>query len=176
MGVKIGKPDENEYAIYYAGYLKNIEGEDVYELLRKQRDNFLEILSNVSEEKAGTAYAEGKWTMKQLLGHLIDTERIMSFRALCISRGEQQSLPGFEQDDYVSSGNFNSRKWNELIEDYKAVRNSTIHLFDSFDEEMFGKTGTANNYEVSVRALLYIILGHERHHINILMARYLSKA
>lgn len=174
MGMKISPPSDKEYAPFYAGYLNNIEGEDAYLLLRNQRDNLLSILNKINDETANSSYAENKWTFKQLLGHLIDSERIMAYRALAISRGEKQPLPGFEQDDYVAEGNFNSRNWDEMIEDYKAARNSTIHFFDSLTDEQFSKVGTANDFAVSVRALLYIIVGHERHHINILKEKYLK--
>jgi DinB superfamily len=166
-------PEKNEYATYYEGYINNVQGSDPIRNLEDQFQEIQSLLQSLSEEDANYAYSKGKWTIKELLGHVIDTERIMSYRALCISRKEKQSLPGFEQDDYVKESNFKDRSITNLLEDYRAVRKSTISLFKNFNEDMYNQKGVANDKEVSVLALLYIIAGHELHHLKILKERYL---
>ena len=167
------RPDKNEYAPFYEGYINDVIGNDPFRNLENQYQEIQSILQSLPEEEANYAYSEGKWTVKEVLGHMIDTERIMSYRALCISRKEKQSLPGFEQDDYVKEANFKERTITNLLEDYRTVRKSTISLFKSFTENMYNQRGSANNKDVTVLALLYIIAGHEMHHLKILKEKYL---
>lgn len=167
------KPDKNEYTPYYEGYISNVVGNDPFRNLENQYQEIQSILQSIPEDEANFAYSEGKWSVKEVLGHIIDTERIMSYRALCISRKEKQSLPGFEQDDYVKEANFKERSITNLLEDYRTVRKSTISLFKNFSENMLNQRGTANGKEVTVLALLYIITGHEMHHLKILKEKYL---
>ncbi|MFZ0455107.1 MAG: DinB family protein [Ignavibacteriaceae bacterium] len=167
------RPETNEYAPYYEGYIKNVIGNDPLRNLENQFQEIQSLLQSLPEEEANFAYSEGKWTVKEVLGHMIDTERIMGYRALCISRKEKQSLPGFEQDDYVKEANFKQRTISNLLEDYRTVRKSTISLFKNFTENMFNLRGAANGKDVTVLALLYIIAGHEQHHLKILKERYL---
>ncbi len=110
-----------------------------------------------------------------MLGHLIDSERVFCYRAVAIARGEKQSLPGFEQDDYVNGGNFNSREFSDILEEYQKVREATIPLFKSFDEKVYDRRGVANENPLTVRAVLFLIPGHEKHHLNILKERYFKK-
>ena len=167
------RPETNEYAQFYEGYIKDVVGNDPFRNLENQYQEIQSILQSLPEEEANFAYTEGKWTVKEVLGHMIDTERIMDYRALCISRKDKQSLPGFEQDDYVQEANFKERTITNLLEDYRIVRKSTISLFKNFTENMLNQRGVANDKEVTVLALLYIITGHEMHHLKILKEKYL---
>lgn len=166
------KPKPGDYAPYYDRYISLIN-DDVISVLEKQITSTVSLLNSVSEEKADYAYAEGKWTIKEVVGHMIDTERIMAFRALAIARGEKQPIPGFEQDDYVNAANFNRRSIKDLTEEFEAVRKSNIFLFKSFDEIDLNKRGIASGNEITVLALIFIIAGHELHHLKILKEKYL---
>ena len=167
------RPETNEYAQFYEGYIKDVVGNDPFRNLENQYQEIQSILQSLPKDEANFAYTEGKWTVKEVLGHMIDTERIMDYRALCISRKDKQSLPGFEQDDYVQEANFKERTITNLLEDYRIVRKSTISLFKNFTENMLNQRGVANDKEVTVLALLYIITGHEMHHLKILKEKYL---
>lgn len=167
------RPETNEYAPYYETYIKDVIGNDPFRNLENQYQEIQSLLQSLSEEEANYAYSGGKWTVKEVLGHMIDTERVMCYRALSISRKEKQSLPGFEQDDYVREANFKERTITNLLEEYRIVRKSTISLFKNFTENMLNQKGTANNKSVTVLALLYIIAGHEQHHLKILKEKYL---
>jgi DinB superfamily len=167
------RPEKNEYAPYYEGYISGLKGDDPLRSLENQFQEIQSLLSSISEEEANYAYSEDKWNVKEVLGHIVDTERIMSYRALCISRKEKQSLPGFEQDDYVKESNFKDRSMTNLLEDYRAVRKCTISLFKNFTEEMYNQEGVANDKNITVLALLYIIAGHELHHLKILKEKYI---
>ena len=166
------RPQPGDYAPYYDRYISLIDEDDIVQVLENQIQSSIELLSSIGEKKANFAYAEGKWTIKQVLGHIIDTERIMTFRALSFARGEKQPIPGFEQDGYVNEANFNKRTLKDLINEFKAVRESNIILFKSFTEEMFNRRGIASGNEITVLALLFIIGGHEKHHLNVLMENY----
>jgi uncharacterized damage-inducible protein DinB len=173
FGDKMRRPETNEYAPYYEGYIEGIMGNEPFRNLENQYQEIQSLLQSLTEAEANHSYSEGKWTVKEVLGHIIDTERIMSYRALCISRYEKQPLPGFEQEDYVKEANFKERTITNLLEDYRTVRKSTISLFKNFTENMYNRRGIASNHEVTVLALLYIIAGHEMHHLKILKERYL---
>ncbi len=166
-------PKPDEYAEYYAGYLKHIpDDNNIIKVLENGRDKLKILIESIPEEKGDYSYAEGKWSIKELLGHLADVERVMAYRAMCIARGEIKSLPGFEQDDYVRTANFNKRSLESLAEELLQLRNADITLFKSFDEGALMRRGKVNNYETSVRAFLFIIAGHELHHLKILNERY----
>ncbi|MGH7599533.1 MAG: DinB family protein [bacterium] len=166
-------PNENEYAPYYGRYISLVPEGDFFLLLNKQFDATLEFLRNLTETQVGTRYEPGKWSIKEVLGHVIDTERIMSYRALRIGRADETPIPGFEQDDYVRAANFDSRTWDDLLAEFQIVRAATVALLRGLDEKAFGRRGTASNLSVTVRALAYIIAGHERHHLNVLRTKYL---
>jgi hypothetical protein len=168
----VDRPASSEYAPYYAGYVARVPEGDVLALLETQIDDTLSFLRAQGEAWAATRYAPGKWSVKEIVGHLSDTERIMSYRALRIARGDRTPLPGYEQDDYVRAANFDRRPLADLLEDFAAVRAATLRLFRSLDADAWRRSGIANNLEVSVRALAYIIAGHERHHFEILRTRY----
>jgi hypothetical protein len=167
------RPEHGDYAEYYYRYIILVEGEDIVKVLENQLQSFENFYSSITEEQGNFGYADGKWTIKEVIGHVIDTERIMAYRALAIAREEKQSLPGFEQDDYVAIGNFTERNLEELINEYKTLRVSNIAMFKSFSDEEFNRKGTASENKVSVIALAFIIAGHELHHLNILKERYL---
>lgn len=168
------RPAEGEYLSYALGYINQIPaGQDPHEALRAQPQDIHAIFTGLSEAQAEKSYAEGKWSLKEMLLHQIDSERIFAYRALRFARADGQDLRGFEQDDYVSHSQANARSIASLLVEYDAVRAATIALFDTFGEEELGRRGTANGGPATVRALLYIIPGHERHHLNIIRERYL---
>ena len=166
------KPKPGDYNPFYNGYISLIGDGDIIEVLEEQRKTSKKFLKSFTEKQGNYSYADGKWTVKEVLGHVIDTEKIMAYRALAIARGEKQSLPGFEQDEYVAESNFNNRSLDDLINEFLTARESNIILFKSFDEEIFNRRGIASESEVTVLALIYIIAGHEKHHMKILSEKY----
>jgi hypothetical protein len=170
------RPQPGEFAPYYDRYISLVPGNDVLAALaalEDQRRQMLLLLSGRSEADGDLRYAPDKWSLKEVLGHINDTERIMSYRALRISRGDQTPIAGFEQDDYVRNGPFARTPLADLIEDYIAVRRATVSLFRDLDEAAWTRRGVAANNEVTVRALAFIIAGHELHHRRILEEKYL---
>jgi len=167
------KPESNEHDPYYRKYIDRVPDGDIAATLGSQVESTLAFLRSVSEENAGRSYAAGKWTMKQVLGHLIDSERIFAYRALCVGRNDKTWLPGFEQDDYVANAHFNGRTLESFIEELAAVRRATVNLFKHFTDEEWQRRGIANQQEISARAIAYIVAGHELHHLEILKSRYL---
>jgi hypothetical protein len=131
------------------------------------------VIKHFDEETANYAYAEEKWTVKEVIGHLLDTERVLAYRAMCIARGETKNLPGFDENKYVKAANFNRRNLSDLMNEYINQRNSTISLFRSFNDEIIDRIGIANDHEITVRAIIFIVTAHEKHHIEILEKRYL---
>lgn len=167
------RPNPGDYHSYYETYITKVEGNDILKILNEQNKKTQEILNSFPANKGNYRYADGKWTVKEVVGHLMDTERVFAYRALCIARGEKKSLPGFDQDDYVREGNFNARELYDLIYDFRLLRESNLLMFRSFSEDMLNRRGTANESSVTARAILWIIAGHEKHHIQILQQRYL---
>jgi len=170
------RPQPGEYAPYYDRYISLVPGNDdlaALTALENQRRQMVLLLSGRTEADGDLRYAPEKWSLKEVLGHISDTERIMSYRALRISRGDATPLEGFEQDDYVRNGPFARRPLADLIEDYIAVRRATISLFRNLDEAAWTRRGVASKNEVTVRALAFIIAGHELHHRKILEEKYL---
>lgn len=166
------RPNPADYNLYYETYIKEIEGDNILKILNEQNKKTQEVLNSFSEHKGNYRYADGKWTVKEVVGHLLDTERVFAYRALCIARGDKKSLPGFDQDDYVSGGNFNSRNLSDLNYEFRLLRESNLLLFRTFSEEMLNRRGTANESLITVRAILWIIAGHEKHHVKVLLERY----
>lgn len=167
------RPNKNDYASYYKTYIDLVEGDNVHKVLSLQSQDTQEVLNSFPKAMGDFTYHAGKWTVKEVVGHLIDTERVMAYRAMCIARGETQHLPGFNQDEYVKQGNFNKRSLSDLVYEFRLLRESNMLLAKGLDEEAFSKKGVANNKEVSVLALFFIIAGHEKHHMNVLLERYL---
>jgi len=173
----IPKPLEGEYPAYAIMYIKLVQDEGL--LLKYLYDNFIavkEFIMLIPEEKLLSGYAPGKWTIKDTLVHIIDDERIYAYRALCFARNEKKELPGFEQDDYALYSGANERTIQNILEEYEAVRYSTIALFNGLPEEALMRYGIANNNRATVRALGYHIAGHELHHMNIIKERYLKNS
>jgi len=167
------RPAITDYSGFNAHYVDLTTLEDVKIELQESLTPMLGFLTSIPESKADHAYATGKWTLKELLQHCTDTERIMAYRALCVARGEQQNLPGFEENDYAAASNANLRDWQGLIEEAILVRQSSILLFNYFTEEQLQKVGTSNNRAVTANALGFIIVGHFLHHQHIVNERYL---
>ena len=167
------KPGKNEYAEYYEKYIGLLGDQNVMDVL-VNFNTTVQLIRTLTPEKAAFVYAPGKWRVKQLIGHVIDTERIMAYRALRIARNDTQPLPGFDQDEYVKYGNAQRRSVAELADEFETVRKSNLFLFSSFNNEEMKRQGTASGYEVTVRALIYIVAGHELHHVKILKERYLN--
>jgi hypothetical protein len=168
------KPQSNgEYPAYYQTYIDLVPEGDVKDVLARQLEDNLSLLSGVSETEANYRYAQGKWTLKEVIGHITDVERIMSYRLLRISRGDQTPLAGYDDEQYVKEALFHTRTLSSLLEDYKAVRNSTISLLNGLPHGAEVRKGFANNGEITVRALAYIIAGHELHHVKIIKEKYL---
>ncbi|MFZ0955607.1 MAG: DinB family protein [Candidatus Sulfotelmatobacter sp.] len=168
----IARPQAGEYAPYYDRYISLIEENDILGTLDRQRRETVLLLSGLSEEQGDFSYAPEKWSAKQVLGHVCDTERVFAYRALRIARGDATPMEGFEQDDYVKNGPFARHAIAEVIEDYIAVRRATISLLRSLEEAAWSRRGVANKNEVTVRALAYTIAGHEVHHRRILEEKY----
>lgn len=167
-----GRPPAAEYDSYYERYISLVQGENIIDALEEQRRQTMLLLSGRSEADGDSRYAPGKWSAKEVLGHVNDTERIFAYRALRISRGDRTPIEGFEQDDYVRNGPFARCQLENLIEDFIGVRRATLALFRNLDAEAWMRRGIANNKEVSVRAIAYTIAGHELHHRRILEQQY----
>lgn len=167
------KPETDEYASYYGKYVSLIDDDDIVAVLESQLDATVACLRGLSEEQGNYAYEPGKWSIKQLVGHINDAERIFAYRTLRIARGDQTPLPGFEQDDYIAGANFDALTLAELTTEFELIRRSNLALFKQFSDEVWVRRGTASGNPISVRALVYIIAGHEAHHMNILRSRYL---
>jgi uncharacterized damage-inducible protein DinB len=171
----IARPQAGEYAPYYERYISLIQENDILATLDRQRREMVLLLSGLSEEQGDFRYAPEKWSAKEVLGHVCDTERIFAYRALRISRGDATPMEGFEQDDYVKHGPFARHVIAEVIEDYIAVRRATISLLRSLEEAAWSRRGVANKNEVTVRAIAYTIAGHEVHHRGILEEKYFGR-
>jgi hypothetical protein len=170
-----GRPNKDEYAPYYDRYISLVTGDDIEQILAAQLPDALAFFAHFSEQQGDYRYAPGKWSVKEVLCHVNDTERIFCYRALRIARGDQTPIEGFEQDDYVKNGPFPQLSLAALIEEFAHVRNATVSLFRNLSGEEWTRRGVANKLEVTVRALAYITAGHELHHRRILQERYLQK-
>ncbi len=168
----INRPQPDEYPAYAAGYVNLVGNGPILEILEYQQQSTYNFFVTMDLDKAGYAYAEGKWTMKEVLGHMVDTERVFAYRALVFSR-EAIELSGFDQDVYVDKATFNSRSLVDIANEFKAVREASIYLCRSFSDWQQTQKGIASGNPVSVRALAYLMAGHEMHHIKILKERYL---
>ena len=167
-------PHAKEYAQYYHTYVITLSPkENVVEALESQFQDSLGLLSSLDAEKQLYRYAEGKWSIREVVGHMIDTEKVMAYRAMRIARGDTTPLPGFEQDDYIATGEFDKRSMEDLLGEWQAVRQASIAFVKSLSPEAAVRMGTASGHPVSARAIIYIIAGHERHHMRILRERYL---
>lgn len=166
---------ENEYASYYKQYINLIESnkKTIVENLIDTQKEFNMVLKNVAKEKHNFSYAKGKWTLKEVVQHIIDTERVFSYRALCFARNDKTELPGFDQDLFVENDNANDRDFNDLLEEMDVVRKGSILLYKSFTEDALLKIGIGSGNNMSVRALGLLFSGHQQHHLNVIKERYL---
>jgi hypothetical protein len=162
------RPDASEYAPFYHGYVASVPEGDVIELLRSGGRELLDVIGRISDDRGGYRYGPEKWSIREVIGHLIDAERIFSYRALRVARGDRTPLPGFEENGYVQSAGSDARTIADLTRELGAVRESTVLLFESLPDDAWGRSGVASENEVSVRALAYITAGHARHHLRIL--------
>ncbi len=171
----IQKPEPGEYAPYAIMYINLVPNDGlVLEHLRTNLQALKDLVGTLPEEKLVTRCAEGEWTIKEILVHISDTERIMAYRALRFARNDQTELAGFEQDAYVAAANANAREVEDILAELSAVRMASLTLFASFDDAAFHKSGISNNHRLSVRSALYQIAGHELHHVNSIKENYLS--
>jgi hypothetical protein len=168
----IGRPEPGEYAPYYDRYISLISNDDIIGTLESQRRQMLIFLCGRDDSDGDYRYAPGKWSLKELVGHVSDTERIFAYRMLRISRGDKTPIEGFDQDPYVVNGPFAKRPLAEIVDDYIAVRRATLTLLRNLDDEAWLRRGIANNNEVSVRAIAFTAAGHELHHRRILDEKY----
>ncbi len=171
MSAMLSRPQATEYADFYKNYIALVPDAPILDFLAKQIDSYRQLLTGVSDEAASTAPQPGKWSLKQVLGHVCDAERVMGYRALRFARSDETELPGFEQDDYVREAGSNSRPLEDLMREFEAVRMATIALFGSLPPEAEQRAGIANHNRVTVRALAYIAAGHAQHHYDLLKAR-----
>jgi hypothetical protein len=167
------RPDASEHSPYYAKYINLVPNGTILTILEAQAKDTALFLRSITEEQSLKRYAPDKWSIKEVIGHLSDSERIFAYRALRFARGDETALPGFESDDYIEPGRFDKRNWQGLIKEFEAVRRATLELYEPLDEEAWQRQGVANNDAVSVRALAYIIAGHELHHVKLIKELYL---
>ncbi|MCX2481937.1 DinB family protein [Pedobacter sp. MR2016-24] len=167
----MNQPQPNEYSDWSKGYIDQVNG-DLMEILQRQSTEFPEFINSIAA-KADYAYAPGKWTIKEMTGHIIDTERILVYRLTAFARNEQAVLPGFEEDDYVANARFAERSLLSFTEEFSLLRKANLYLFRSLNETELNRAGTASGKPISVRALLFVIAGHMIHHTRIIKERYL---
>ena len=166
------RPQAEEFPLFYKGYVDTVS-ENVLTELEQQMESFSAFLRSIPSEKASFAYAEGKWTIKELAGHVIDTERIMAYRALRIARNDTTPLPGFDENDYVANAHFADRSLESLADEFAALRKANMNLIRSLNAIEIDRSGISNEKPISVRALIFIMAGHVNHHVAILKQRYL---
>lgn len=168
------KPSTNEYGAYYQGYIDQVNGDNPIEAIESLTQTTIKLLEDLPAEKWDYAYAEGKWSIKELVQHIIDTERVFAFRALWIARKSDQPLPGFDQDIYVAQSNAEDKSAEELIRQYSNTRNQTLDIFNELPNQAVSYLGQASGFPLTARACAWIIAGHETHHLKVLHSRYLT--
>lgn len=169
----IDRPSPTEHPPYFQTYIDLVPHGDVLRILEEQAAGTLALLSGIGEERAGHRYAPGKWSIKEVVGHIIDSERVFAYRALRFGRNDPTPLPGFEGDDYVREGGFDGRSLADLAAELSEVRRTSVTLFRGLPAEALGRRGVANDGELTVRCFPYILAGHERHHVSVIRERYL---
>lgn len=169
------KPDQREYAQspYISRYIEQVGDRPVLEVFASQLAEVQKLFGELGEEKSRFRYAEGKWSLKELLGHMVDTERIVAYRVLSIARGEKQPLSGFDENAYAEAAGYANRPLADLLKEHRLVREANLLLYGSLTEPMLTQIGNANGKEISARALIYMVAGHEKHHLGIIRERYL---
>ena len=169
------RPDETEYAEFYGGYVSLVPDGDVADILRTQLPATLVLLEDVTPEQETYRYAEGKWSLREVVGHLIDTERVFAYRGLAMARSSDVELPGMDQDEWVRASNAGARALRDLTQEWMSIRRASVHLFASMDAAMGKMTGIASGYEFSVRSFPWIIAGHELWHRRLIARDYLGR-
>ncbi len=167
------RPAPTDYSPAYGGYIALVTEDDVLSAIEQQSSETQRLISSLDEVRAGHRYADGKWSIKEVIGHFTDAERVFGYRALAIARGDTAPLPGFDENTYVRNANFDDWRIGDLAEAYALARRSTIVFFRNLSDEAWERRGNANGKDVTVRALAYIVVGHERHHLKVLRERYL---
>jgi hypothetical protein len=168
----IDRPEPDEYAPFYAGYIASIPGTGVVTALERQQAQFTALGRALTADTAAHRYAPGKWSVKEVLGHLADAERVFTYRLLRVSRGDETPLPGFDENSYVEAAGSDDRSVADLVGELVALRAATLHLVRALRPDMLRRRGTANGKPVSTRALVYTVAGHAAHHLNVLSERY----
>ena len=168
----MARPDLSRIPEFFHGYIRQVKGDDLANEFKTQFSEVIPFLENIAPEKTMYRYADGKWSVKEVLQHIIDAERIFAYRALCIARKESTSLPGFDEDAYAENSAADKRDWKDLVEEFRAVRRATELLYQSFDNTQLETSGTASGKSTYVLGIGFIIAGHVNHHINILKERY----
>lgn len=168
------RPTADELAPYQQRYVDFVSEDDICAALEAQGNATASFLSGIGEQRAAFRYAPDKWSIKQVAGHMTDCERIFGYRALSIARADTRPLPGFDENEYGAASNADERTLAEIVEELRAVRRSTVALFRGVSDEAWTRAGTANDHRISVRALAFVTLGHERHHLKVLRERYLN--
>lgn len=170
----IARPEPSEYGAYYGTYISKVPEGDVLDILERQRGEIRQLLGDLPADKENHRYAPGKWSIKEVIGHVADTERVFCYRALRFARGDRTPLPSFDENSYVLNANFAQRTIIDLAEEYDAVRQATVLLFRNLSPDALMRTGTACEKEFTVRALAYMVAGHVGHHLALLRERYLK--
>ena len=163
----------NEFNPYFSSYITSLGDTELILGLKDNLESSLAFFENIDADKFSYAYEEGKWTIKDVIQHIIDSERIFGYRALCFARGESQNLPGFEQDDYNIAANTSAKSKDVLIAEYKSARKATIDLFSGLPDDTLKRVGKASGNEMSARAAGFLIIGHENHHLNVIKEKYI---
>jgi hypothetical protein len=171
----VSRPEATEYAPFYANYIALVPDGDIVDVLEEQRRELVALLRDTSEEQGNTRHAPYTWSVKEVIGHITDAERVFGYRALCIARAEQTPLPGFDENAYVRSAGFDAYRLSDLVSEFDFLRRSHVCFFRGLNAAAAQRRGTANNAAVSVRALAYIIAGHTRHH-HLILRKRLGKA
>ena len=170
----MSRPDLTRVPEHFHNYINQAKGDDLMKALRKQTGKFLQFLNKIPKDKRNYRYAEDKWTIKELLQHIIDAERIFDYRALCFARKDATPLPGFDENSYAANANSQNRKWKDLVNEFLVVRWSTEYLFGSFDEQQLEASGTSGGKSNYVLAIGFIIIGHANHHVKVIKEKYFA--
>ncbi len=168
------KPEVTEYAPHHQRYIDLINTDDIFSFFKLQSEEIVSLFKNISEDQASFRYAEGKWMMKEVLAHIVDSERIFGYRVLAISHGEKNPLPGFAENEYVTNGKYQNRSLKSLLNEYAHLSSANLELFKTLDDEMLSQKGTASGKEITARAIIFVAIGHEKHHLEIIKTRYLK--
>ncbi len=168
------KPRSNEYPSYYNRYINLIDSDDILTVLESQKQEMSDLLNSFGEEAAAFRFAPDKWSVKEVIGHIIDVERIFVYRALRFARNDKTPLPEFDQEDYIKYANFDTRTLIDIADEFRTVRDSTLSMFLSFKDEIFSREGTASGFKFTVRAIPFIIAGHEVHHRHVIQEKYMG--